>query len=548
MIRVKKIPSLPTIDNASTYSLYEPEIFKLDLSKTFILFGVVGAFLAAISRLTIVDLDMFHEMALFREFISTHSFPKSDVFSYVPTLNPTVHHEWGFGALLYFATVVTGLGGTGLLLFKYLLCTGVCYGAYAFGRRYQTDLYVFGPISIIAISLGWIGFTTIRAQLFSLFLLIILFYFVERDRAGDRLWIVIWLPLFLVWLNVHAGFLLGVGLLIFYTIELFTVEMLRSTSFPKALCHVRHLLAVLVAMCVLLVANPWGLDYIAYLWRAVTLDRSILIPEWAPLWSHNLSFLLFFFISLVLLVYCLLRAKCQNFSLLAYVCVTAWLALWHIRYLPVYSLAWICFVPAHINRTNIGKSLIALGTKRKIVNVVYICVWLLIGIAGSLFATWNKFWVVRVPTSSVEHEREGVIVYPAGVVQFLKDSQFVGNIMVPYEAGSYVSWKLYPAVRVSIDSRFEVAYPMSVFLENTLFYQGKKNWEDISYKDSTDAILVPNWSPIRKAAFDRIGAEKKNMFRRVYADDGYSIYFRYPDSVKTGFVDRRGYSFTNIFP
>jgi hypothetical protein len=89
---------------------------------------------------------------------------------------------------------------------------------------------------------------------------------------------------------------------------------------------------------------------------------------------------------------------------------------------------------------------------------------------------------------------------------------------------------------------------MSVFLENAMFYQGKKNWEDISYKDSTDAILVPNWSPIRKAAFDRIGAEKKNMFRRVYADDGYSIYFRYPDSDKLGFVDRRGSSITNIFP
>jgi len=515
------------------------------VAKIIILFGIMGVFIGAVSRLTVVDLDMFHEMALFREFVLTHAFPKGDVFSYVPTLNSTVHHEWGLGAILYFVTVVTGWGGTGLLLLKYLLCAGVCFGVYTFANRYRTGLYVFAPISIIAIALGWIGFTTIRAQLFSLFFLVILFNLLESDRAGRKLWVAIWLPLFLIWLNVHAGFLLGVGFIIFYTLELFTFEFLKSKSFSKALLVIRHLLAVLFVMCILLVVNPWGGEYISYLWRAVTLDRSNLITEWEPLWHNNLSGLLLFFISLIILVYCLFCSKCQNFALLLFTCATAWLAFGHFRYLSIYALSWVCFVSVHLKKTNIGKILFTFGTQK---HIFYISIWLLIGIAGSLFATWNKFWLLRIPTTAVEHAREGVPVYPAGAVQFLRDNHFVGNLMVPFEAGSYISWKLYPAVKVSMDSRFEVAYPMSVFLENEMFYQGKKNWESISYKYSTDAILVPNWSELGKKVSDRIGTEKGAIFRRVYEDDAYSIFVCSQYSTKMVYVERRGTFITDTFP
>ena len=47
--------------------------------------------------------------------------PRVDVFSYVPTISPVVHHEWGTAAILYIVTVQLGLGANGLMLVKYLL-------------------------------------------------------------------------------------------------------------------------------------------------------------------------------------------------------------------------------------------------------------------------------------------------------------------------------------------------------------------------------------------------------------------------------------------
>jgi hypothetical protein len=81
-----------------------------------IVFGLISAFIGAISKLTFVDIDLFHEMALYREVLNRGSIPRNDVFSYIPTLNPVVHHEWGTGAILYWVTVKTGFAATGLMI------------------------------------------------------------------------------------------------------------------------------------------------------------------------------------------------------------------------------------------------------------------------------------------------------------------------------------------------------------------------------------------------------------------------------------------------
>ncbi|HEY9074845.1 MAG TPA: hypothetical protein VIN67_12000, partial [Desulfobaccales bacterium] len=78
------------------------------------LFGLGGCFLGAISRLNIVDLDLFHQMATIREVYRIGYFPRVDLFSYLPTVLPLSHHEWGAGALIYLITIQLGLGAGGL--------------------------------------------------------------------------------------------------------------------------------------------------------------------------------------------------------------------------------------------------------------------------------------------------------------------------------------------------------------------------------------------------------------------------------------------------
>ena len=45
-----------------------------------------------------------------------------------------------------------------------------------------------------------------------------------------------------------------------------------------------------------------------------------------------------------------------------------------------------------------------------------------------------------------------------------------GNAATPFAWGSYVSWRLYPNIKISMDGRYETAYPESTFDLNNAFY------------------------------------------------------------------------------
>ena len=100
---------------------------KIGLNRIAIL-GLIGIVLGLLGTSTFVDPDVFHSMALFRSALALGHIPTEDTFSYVPTVSPMIHHEWGTGALLYLLTVSAGLGATGLMALKYLISAGIVIG------------------------------------------------------------------------------------------------------------------------------------------------------------------------------------------------------------------------------------------------------------------------------------------------------------------------------------------------------------------------------------------------------------------------------------
>src|SRR5262249_21989569 len=117
------------------------------------------------------------------------------------------------------------------------------------------------------------GFSTVRAQMYSFVLLAALLYLLDLDRRGQRKWIALWLPLYVAWANLHGGFLVGAGVFFLH----WTEQWLRGEP------H-RHLLLVGLAMIPLALFTPYGAHYPAYLFQALTTDRSH-IPEWDSLWA-----------------------------------------------------------------------------------------------------------------------------------------------------------------------------------------------------------------------------------------------------------------------
>lgn len=467
-----------------------------------VLVGLGSMFLYRIS-INIVDPDLWHEMALGREIVDRGMVPHEDTFAYTPTLSPVVHHEWGAGLIAYFLAVK--VGAAGIVIAKYALAFGLAAVCSVSAYRRGAGVEVMSFLWPIAILLLDHGFSPIRAQMYSFLFTACLLYWMDRDLEGNRWWLVAWLVTFACWLNMHAGFLVGAGIYALYWLE----RVIRGEP------HV-HLLLAGVAMGILINANPYGTAYYRYLFRAVPMRRP-LVDEWAPLWHSGTGYQIgLFLLSLVLLLYVIRGVGVTKFRGLPIVLVTAMFALKSTRMLDFYAITWICYVPAHLQSTPLGRAMQQLYANRY---ETMCALWTLVVLAMGSLAIVNKPWELRVPGRPVSGIMNAVF-YPVGAVNYLAENGFHGNLMVPFDHGAYVTWKLYPDVKVSIDSRYEVAYPAGAVEENYRLYMAEERWEQILTSYPTDAVLVPMSLPLAK----RIS--RVEDWQRVYSDGYFDVYAR----------------------
>lgn len=486
---------------------------------------MASAFVALIARVGEVTHDAFHEMALFREFIRSGMFPLVDVFAYTPTVSPSVHHEWGTGAVLYLATVGTGWGLGGLTVLKLLLVGALWLVLYRVARLRGVHPYLFALLAITVFPLLWVGFATIRATLFTLLCLSIQLWMHERDRRGHRLWILAWWCMLVVWLNLHAGFVVGIGLMGLHGIERFGSVWWQSRSFVAAWRSTWHLTLTVPLTLLALPLNPYGWQYAAYLIRAITMPRPK-ITEWLPLWhTHQPVFtLVMFCLSLAWLALAARRHRGNDLLGLLGLSVCAILALKHLRHGSIYSVVWIAYVPAWITHTSFGREIV--HAIRAHSQAVVRSAQLL----SAVLLAWSAAYAFGATTLTGDSARHSAC-YPIEAVHYLARHNFSGNLLTPFHAGAYVSWRMAPQVKVSLDGRYEVAYEPEVFEEHWRFFEGAADWAALLDKYPHDAILVNQSAKVRPMLeqFRDPGCARlpsRQPWRFVYEDQSYVILAR----------------------
>jgi hypothetical protein len=494
----------------------------------------LGALLLYRISVSIVDPDLWHEMAVAREAVQTGRVPWEDRFAYTPTVFPVVHHEWGAGMIALGLANVGG--GAAVVAAKFLLAFGLGFIGWRATRGRGATLAIFSFLAPMAILLADHGFSTIRAQVYSFLFFACLLFWLDRDREGTRRWIAGWLILYVLWLNIHAGFLVGAGVFFLAWLE----RLVRREP------H-RHLLVTGIAMACLIAVNPYGLEYYNYLWRATTMSRP-LVGEWSSLWEGgHVVHIAFFAVSLLVLAYALWDRRDRVPAHLLIVLVTCGYAALHRRMLPFYAIAWLWYAPAAIRTTRLGDAMEEMWSNRQ---TLMTAIWGTIAIALAVRVLPNEPWSLRVPGAAVPGIASHA-VYPVGAVDYLAAQRFRGDLVTPYDQGAYVSWRLYPAVRVSLDSRFEVAYPDEAAAENHLLYHGEAGWEEVLDRHGGDAILVPRWSPLDHRLQERPTSHPRRAattWRPVYRDDVFSLFVAGCAADDLPCVDRTGERIAGSFP
>lgn len=478
--------------------------------------GLMSFFLS-LTAFNLVDVDIWHEMALIRESLRAGHLLTRDVFAYTPTLYPCIHHEWGAGLVAYGLTY--WFGSDSILVIKYLLALLIAFLSLRCAQSIGADVQVWALLCPIAIYLSQFGFlSVIRAQVYSFFFTACCFWLFEQDRKGKRRWLVAWLCIFPLWVNLHGGFVVGIGLLALYLFE----QVLRRQPFL-------HLLFVLVGSIIEVFINPFGPAYVHYIVHALAMTRPY-IQEWRPVWIYGPWWTTVFLAAVAIAAYSVAKIGLGKAPGLLMVIGAAIQATLHCKLMPLFAIAWISHVPAYVQRTPVGGWITSFAQRRF---SFVLSIWLIVTTIYLTDAIRWQFWRMRVPQTDSSY------AYPVGAVEYLRQQRFVGNLMVPFRQGAYVSWKLFPAVKVSVDGRYEVAYSEAWVDRTFQFYAAEPGWQETLVAYPTDLVLVPKTAPVARVI-------QQAGWHIAYADHEFEVFARAGLTLPVS--NRMAESFAGVFP
>jgi hypothetical protein len=110
--------------------------------------------------------------------------------------------------------------------------------------------------------------------------------------------------------------------------------------------------------------------------------------------------------------------------------------------------------------------------------------------------------------------------YPQASVSLLRQSGVSGNLAIHFDWGDYAIWHLTPSVKVSLDTRREMAYSEDIYKLNVRYFLGIGEWASLLEDYSTDMALVKSAS-----ANDNLMKQRQDWVR-IYHDEVSALYAR----------------------
>ena len=458
---------------------------KLTIRQVFFVVLFLSLFLLTLRP--IADPDFWWHLRTGQFIMQTHTIPHSDLFSYTKAGAPWITHEWLSELFIY---ALFRAGSYGLLIFVFSL---IISGAFLFTYLRSAD-YTRPYMAGFALLLGAISSAPTwgaRPQMISLLLASLFLFLLDRYSRGGKLEFLIPLPLImLLWVNLHAGYFLGLGLIgIFIAGGL--IEMLLA-GFSKG-THVEHVptlkdiisLCVTLCLCILFsLANPNGMNIIIYPFQTLTSpSMQQFIQEWFSPDFHQLMWQPLAWLILALIVAGMISKKSISPANILLVTVFGYAALISMRNIPFFALAAIPVLSEQVG------SLIKIRASDHVSGRLFrLAIPVLLGCI--LLITSLRF--IQVVRQQPETEAEN---FPKTAVDWLLAHAPTGNLFNSYTWGGYLIWRTYPEYRVYIDGRADV-YGDAFIFDYLNIYNADPGWEGKLNKQAVRTILVGSDAPL----------------------------------------------------
>ncbi len=422
----------------------------------------VFALVTVLAFHNVTDGDLWAKLALGSALWNTGHLLRHDPFAFTPVLPQYIDHEWGAGSVFF--AFLRWFGPSSLIMLRMALALGLLALSFRVGQRQGCDTNILLLLAFPASACILTGYIPVaRSHVFTFFLFAATLYCLEEWRHG-RLWPAATLPvLMLIWTNLHGGFVVGLGAIFVYTAA---SVIARDRALPMAIVGLACLAVTLI--------NPYGLDFWRYLIPALLHPR-LRILEWRPLpplarddfWGFRLLFVL----TVIALVVGWKHVQKKNWPCLAVLTVMAFMGWRSRRHGPFLGAAALAYAGPYFQ---------AAWAKR--FNLLPLTGFLYAGIA---------FWVaLRLLPDASLYPISPIGEDPVREVDILALAGAKGNAATPFGWGSYISWRLYPNIKISMDGRYETTFPESTFDLNNAFYDQQGDWFKLCRDYKVDYVIL----------------------------------------------------------
>jgi hypothetical protein len=415
----------------------------------------------------------------------------SDPFTYTVSSHAWTMHEWlsevffalgqragGLGPIVLVLSVVTWIGLVCVLLRaalrapnRFVLGLGVLLGVIAgypiWGPRVQMVTFCFSALTLLL---------------------------VERHlvRGGRAIWLLV--PLFLLWSNLHSGFIIGLGFIAVVIVAELAGGRLGIPDSPSP-PRVRSLIPVLVACAAVSMINPNGPGILLYAFQTQTsAAQQALILEWHSPDFHDWVVLPFgiMLVSLLALITVNRRLRARDAAL---VLVTAALALQSVRHIALFVAA---TTPVWIDQADLllqRRRARAVQRRPRSMPPLRLRVLTFAALAVTLLATFvagRLVPVMRTQPGSLVYAQE----FPVCATRWLATAHRPLNIFNQYGEGGFLSYQL--------SSRGDKVFVFgdAALMGDALLYRYaaveavQPSWDSIIRGAGTDIVLFDTGTPL----------------------------------------------------
>jgi MFS family permease len=449
------------------------------------------------------DLDLFTRAAVGRLVEILGTAPSTDPFSFSPTKEMWLDHEWLAGVLFW---EVLQFGGSGMVLgLNILFCVLTLFFVRASQRLLAKDIsysFLLMAVAVVGSMNAWV--LPIRAQAFTWLFFSIFLYIFALFRVQHRIIPLFYLPLLMVlWVNAHGGFVVGLGYVGCFALvsAWYRDPGWKMTWVAGVLC------------CLALFLNPYGVSFLSFIFVAVTSNvPSDLIEEWhrLPLLSSQALFLVLF---LVVLGWSFFLKESGRWVEIFLMLLPGLLGgIRHQRFIPFFYFSAVVYATPAMSFAL--ERFCSKYPRWKLLLRRSLMMSSVLGV-GAAVAVFFLSFGSGVPALTYK-------TYPVTAIQWMKERLAAGNVLLPYDDGSYALWKLYPDFKISIDGRYDGVYSReSLALSfDALTAQGDKQ-EYALQMLAPDHILISKNS----SSFER-SAELFPDHKIAYEDDVFVVFTR----------------------